>query len=475
MISPMPQPTAPASVIGMEPPVEVSVLPGSIAFDVMNLYLRLLPLTFWDDLHKKQQKRRNNCVYTASVVIWLMIVQRWQSDGTLESAVLELVRGLPGEFWEKPCKRLQAGPDGKTPLLSGNTGSYNDARQMLPAAMVEECFDRAFQQLILQTNGAAPARLVFFIDGTSVRTAHSEALKKMYPPAPNQHGESHWPTIRMLVAHDLETGLALRPVWGAMYGKEAVSEQALFQRILIRVPYGAVVLGDRNFGVFSVAYAATRGQHPVLLRMTPERAGGLVKGDLVDGMDERVQWQPSAYERRQHPDLPANAVVDGRLIVRQVQPSDGSAAFLLMLFTTLEDHADEVIALYGKRWDVELDLRTLKDTLRLEQINCTSPEMVAKEIDVAIMAYNLVRTVMHMAARKAQLKPRDFSFSRVRRVINAFVSLIAAASDERQANAVFEKMMYYVGQAKLYKRNRTRNSYPRAAWGQRKTFPKRKE
>jgi hypothetical protein len=35
----------------------------------------------------------------------------------------------------------------------------------------------------------------------------------------------------------------------------------------------------------------------------------------------------------------------------------------------------------------------LKGTLELEQLTCTSPEMVAKEIDVAMLAYNLVRAV----------------------------------------------------------------------------------
>lgn len=217
----------------MKPQVEASSQPDIQALDVMNLYLRLLPHTFWNDLSKQQKKRRNNCVYTASVVVWLMIMQRWQGDGTLDSGVLALVSGLPGEFWEKPCKRLQPGPDGKRPFLSGDTGSYNEARQVLPAAMVEACVDRAFDQLIKLTNGArvestlgtTPARSMFLIDGTSVRTAHSMTLANLYPPASNQHGVSHWPTIRMLVAHDLETGQALRPVWGAMYGSDAVSEQ----------------------------------------------------------------------------------------------------------------------------------------------------------------------------------------------------------------------------------------------------------
>ena len=182
MISPMPHPATPRSVIGMEQPVEVSALPEVMSSDVLNLYLLLLPQSYWEDLRKQQKKRRNNCVYTASVVIWLMIVQRWQGDGTLESGVLELVRGLPGEFWEKPCKRLHAGADGKTLFLSGNTGAYNEARHVLPTAMVEACFDRTFDQLIERTKGIAPARRTFFIDGTSVRTGHSKPLTLQVNP-----------------------------------------------------------------------------------------------------------------------------------------------------------------------------------------------------------------------------------------------------------------------------------------------------
>ena len=33
--------------------------------------------------------------------------------------------------------------------------------------------------------------------------------------------------VRMVVLHEVETGLALQPHWGPMYGAEAVSEQAV--------------------------------------------------------------------------------------------------------------------------------------------------------------------------------------------------------------------------------------------------------
>ncbi len=52
-----------------------------------------------------------------------------------------------------------------------------------------------------------------------------------------------------------------------------------------------------------------------------------------------------------------------------------------------------MLANYGQRWRIELDLRTLKSTLRLDQLTCATAAMVAKETDAGIAAYNLVRAV----------------------------------------------------------------------------------
>jgi hypothetical protein len=58
----------------------------------------------------------------------------------------------------------------------------------------------------------------------------------------------------MAVLHDIESGLAEEPSWGLMYGPCAVSEQELAQQAMERLPAEAVVVGDRNFGIFWVAY-----------------------------------------------------------------------------------------------------------------------------------------------------------------------------------------------------------------------------
>jgi hypothetical protein len=409
--------------------------------------------------------------------MWLMITQRLQG-GSLASSVLELVCGLPATFWQRPCKRLLLGADGRKARLSANTASYNEARQNLPLEVVEKSFDRVFAQLTVETPGAWPGvgGRAFLVDGTSARARHNPELCKAYPCATNQHGESRWPTLRLLVAHDLHTGLAMRPHWGPMYGPKAVSEQGLLEETLDRLPSGSTVLGDTNFGVFSVAYAADQRGHSALLRLQGARAVRRLGGErLRDGIDRRIQWRPSRDDRKSHPHLPADACVVGRLIVRQVQPSNGSEPFLLALFTTIvEAPAEELLLLYGKRWNIETDLRALKSTLRLEELTCTSPEMVAKEIVLGILAYNLVRAVTYVAAQTVGAASREFSFTQVRNVINVFAPRIAAARDLHEAERIYREMLYYASRARLPKRRKQRRSYTREVWARPSVFPKRR-
>jgi len=344
--------------------------------------------------------------------------------------------------------------------------------------MVQKSCDHIFDQLVAQMSKPAAdgETRAFLLDGSSMRAAHTPELCASYPPGSNQHGESHWPVIRILVAHDLDTGLAMRPEWGPMYGEGAVGEQALLQRALGRLPSRSTVIGDANFGVFSVAHhAAVQSEHPVLLRLTAERARRLAGEVLRDGIDRAVLWQPSPGERKSHPDLPSEACVPGRLLVRQVQPNDGGAAFLLPFFTTLSASVEEIYHLYGQRWRIETDLRTLKSTLRLDQLTCTTPDMVAKEIEMGITAYNLVRALMRVASQQSGIPLRGYSFTKVRRILAAFGPALANAPDQKSAQRILDQIMTYIQQSKLPHRKRNRPSYPREVWQRGAYFPSRKK
>lgn len=417
----------------------------------------------------------NNGVYSPLVVLWLLVVQRLRFGASMEVAVLELLHGLPASFWPRPCKRiLDWREQGKSP--SSHTGAYNQARQALPLSVVQKSCDHIFEQLVAQMGQPAshPAMATFLLDGSTMRVPHTPELCSVYPPSSNQYGEAHWPLLRVVVAHDLHTGLAMRPEWGPMNGDQAISEQALLEGAIDRLPPRAVVIGDANFGVFSVAYAAAQRQHPVVLRLTAERARFLAGEELHRGIDRALVWRPSRADRKSHPAMPADAHVSGWLRVRHVQPDDGGEAFLLALFTTLPA-ADEAFQSYGKRWNIETDLRTLKSTLGLDQLTCLTPDMVAKEIDLGFVAYNLIRAFIGFASQLSGIPPRGYSFTKVRHILEVFGPALANAPDKQSAERIMSEIMRCVQQSKLPRRKRKRPSYPREVWSKGSRYPSRKK
>lgn len=424
-----------------------------------------------DEFLGEVRKRENNRVYNTPVVMLLMIFQRLQAEGTLASTVLQLP-ALPASLWPDPCTRRQPGAQ----KISTNTGAYNKARQQLPLKAVEQFCDLAFEQLAARADGALTSigRRAFLFDGTTIRTEHTKKLKELYPPATNHLGASHWPIVKILLAQDLVTGLGMRPVWGAVSGPNAVSEQSLFKLAVIRLPSGAIVVADANFGVFSVAHAAIMLNHPVLVRMTLARARKLLlQAPLRDGIDKRVTWRPSKADLANNPELKSTDCIHGRLIVTQVQPSDGKDPFPLCLFTTLEEDKDEIIHIYGQRWNVETDIAVLKGKLRVAHLKCTTPEMVNKEIEIAMLGYNLVRAIIDKVAKEEGIAPRRFSFTRVKNIINVYGPRFTAARTRKEVQTLETQMYQDIRLAKIPNRKEPR-SYPRASWSAPKPFPRRK-
>lgn len=422
---------------------------------ILDLYRQAVPQPFFDQLQRDLGLSSRQRVFTLPLVVWLMISQRLHPKATMSTAVQQVVQRQPQSLLSDHKRILQ-----KT--VSCHTGAYSDARQAMPVAVAEKVADRVLDYLLPTPREALPGwnRRVFILDGSSLEMPHTTDLAGAYPP----DSKSHWPVLRILVAQELTTGLAQRPCWGPMYGPKAVSEQALTGQILNRLPEHSVLMGDINFGVFSVAFAVTRRGHGALLRLQPNRAAVVGRGlKLQSGLDREVCWRPSAYERKHHPELPADACVRGRFIVQQVTASDGSRV-TLYLFTTLALTVEQLVQLYGQRWDVETDLRSLKRTVDLQVLRCRSIDMIAKELVLAVVGYNLVRAVMNAAAAQHNLDPRRLSFSRSQDVVNAALPGLAAATTPAEYQAKLHRMLQLVASCKLPNRS-GRRSTPREVWG----------
>jgi hypothetical protein len=91
--------------------------------------------------------------------------------------------------------------------------------------------------------------------------------------------------------------------------------------------------------------------------------------------------------------------------------------------------AHDLAELYRARWNAELDLRSLKQTMQMDILRCKTPQLVRKEIWTHILAYNLIRTIIAQAASKHRLEPRTVSFKGAVQTLEAFQPLIATQGD----------------------------------------------
>jgi len=246
-----------------------------------------------------------NAVYTTAVVVLLLIYQRLRGNASLGLAVSQYMDALQGSSCNR---RVTEG------TLSANTAGYSRARSRLEVKTAERVCDLMYEKLTATTEPSYAGRRVYILDGTTVTLPPEPALKRAFPPAPNQHGASHWPVCHLLMAHELASGCALRPEIGAMYGPERVGELTLAVRLLPRLPPHSVLLADRNFGVFAYVFAAVTGGHDVLVRMTEKRFQSLRRSATPCGPGEwTLLWKPSRWDRSSHPELPDEACVPIRL------------------------------------------------------------------------------------------------------------------------------------------------------------------
>jgi hypothetical protein len=122
--------------------------------------------------------------------------------------------------------------------------------------------------------------------------------------------------------------------------------------------------------------------------------------------------------------------------VQIAQP--GFRVRIVVIATTLLDHVtyppSELAELYRARWNAELDLKSLKQTMQMDVLRCKTPELVRKELWTHILAYNLIRTILAQAAQKHHLEPRSLSFKGAIQTLEAFQPVIALQGEQNTAH-----------------------------------------
>ena len=352
-----------------------------------------------------QMRTNTRMVYTKGVTLWMLILQRLGNGLSLEDTVSHILTHDRDLLPEN--KRVREG------TLSENSSGYYKAKKNLSIESIHEFSSAVCDYLGRTSEPIFGLQRVFIIDGTTITLQPTPELKRAFPPATNQHGESVWPVAMLMVANEMQSGCALLPQIDPMYGPQRSSEAEQARRIVHRLPKNSVVMADSGFGIFSVGYHSTQAKHDILFRLTKSRFNALRKqGRLIEEgpfhKSYGLIWKPSAKDRKSNPDLPCDADIE--VAIHEVELDNGS---FLYLVTTLEIDAPSAAELYSHRYDVEFDIRDLKVTMDAENILAKSVEMVTKELLTSVVAYNLIAQFRRQAARLVRVQPRRLSFKGV--------------------------------------------------------------
>jgi len=343
-------------------------------------------------------------IYTPALTLWGWLAQVMHA-GKARSCVAAVARIVA------LCVAMGRRPP------SPDTGAYCRAR----AKLAEPVLRRLVYAVGDELESRVPPdwlwlnRHVKLGDGTTVLAPDTDANQHEWPQQRAQKPGLGFPILRMVVLLSLATA-ALCGLASAPYQGKETGESALLRELLDRLQCGDVFLGDCAYcSYFLLALLLARGVD-VVTRQHQARRTDFRAGQRLGAEDHVVVWRRPA--RPTWMDEETYATIPETLTVRELKVHVAVPGFRvrqLVVVTTLTDAERypkaEIARLFRLRWHVELDLRNIKTSLRLDDLRGKTPETIRREIWVHWLAYNLIRKVMAQAALGHQKLPRELSFA----------------------------------------------------------------
>jgi hypothetical protein len=259
----------------------------------------------------------------------------------------------------------------------------------------------------------------YLLDGSSFSMPDTPVLQKQFGQPGGQKPGCGFPVAHLLAKFHLGTGFILRVLAAPLRTHDMSQVPTLHPELR----QGDVLVADRAFCSFAhLALVLQRKLHAVfrihqkqIVDFTPGRphaVPGRGKSDSRTGLprsrwlrqfgeqDQLVEWL-KPIERPQWMSKEEYAALPDSIVLRELRYRVQRRGFRVQkvtLVTTLTDAETypltSLAELYGRRWQVETYLASLKGTMKMDVLHCETVEGVLKELAVFAIIYNLVRSVM---------------------------------------------------------------------------------
>jgi putative transposase len=345
-----------------------------------------------------------SAVYSTVVTLWAFLGQvlRDGKEASCQSAVAGVIT------YQELAGR---------PVPTADTGDYCRARAKLSEEALHDLTVEVAEELEQEADASWlwKGRHAKLIDGFTFTMPDTPANQQKYPQQASQNKGIGFPIVRACVILSLATACAMDLAIAPYAGKET-GETALLRSLLDSLKAGDVVVADRFYCSFMMIALLLNQGVEVCARLHQRRHADFRRGRRLGRYDHLIEWNRPAKPAWM--DEATYALIPEKIVLREVrfnvfQP--GYRVRTLTVVTTLTDPqaftAEEIAQLYGFRWNSELDIRAIKQSLHLDHARCKSPEMVRNELWTTLLGYNLIRTTAAAAALLHGRQPRQISFT----------------------------------------------------------------
>ena len=361
-------------------------------------------------------------IYAPLVTLWVFLGQVLSRDHSCRAAVARLI-----------AHRVSRGE----PPCSAETGAYCQARKRLPEEFLATVARKTGQALDdnAQERWLWKGRRVLVYDGSTVSMPDTKENQQVYPQPPQQQLGLGFPLARIAAFFSLSCGAVLDLAICSYSGK-GHSELGMLRKLWDFLRPGDVMLADSYMCAWHEIFLLRRRGIDTVTRIHHCRRVDFRRGKRLGKDDHIVQWLRPG--RIRSVDWQAQKSLPEALTIRETRvrvQQPGFRGRTMIVISTLLDakvvSASDLAELYRARWNAELDLRSLKQTMQMDILRCRTPALVRKEVWTHILAYNLIRTIIAQAANAHCIEPRTISFKGAIQTLEAFQPLIATQGDCR--------------------------------------------
>lgn len=361
---------------------------------------------------------------------------------------------------------------GRGPVDEGDS-AYVQARQRLP----QERLQKALGLTALAADrragpgGQLQGRPVKVVDGSSTQLADTKRNQKAYPQHSTQKPGCGFPLMKFVLFFSLCSGAVLNVIWGTVHHHDLRLLRGLWEEL----KKGDILLGDRAYGEYTTLASLPKQGIDVVARLHHRRKVDFRKARRLGKNDGLLVWtkgcqQSEILSATEWALLPAQITVR---IVRFTATIRGFRSRRVTLVTTLLDPklypAADLVALYARRWGLELCLRDLKTTMGMEELRCKTPEMAQKELLTYLVAHNLIRCVIAEAVARYQVNLERVSFKGSVDALRQYSDAIAKAPNQKMRRQLWEDLLLNL--ARDLVRYRPNRREPRALKRRPKPYP----